>query len=244
MFKKNQTAPASASSVAADPVVTEAYFHNVRTFGQSRTDAAERSAKIAWCVAGAAAVGLTAACIAIAGLTPLKSTEVTAFRVDATTGSVERVYDVRAEKTSIPEASKRYFLWQYVRLREGYAFAEAAATYDSVSLMSSQTVQAQYFEATRGSNKESPQVRLGRDGLAQVTHISTAFLDQGKSDQKLGQVRFVVQETKGGIKQAPRHMVATIGFDFAPGKLSASQILVNPLGFIVTSYHADPEAAQ
>ena len=244
MFNKTQPASIPASSVSADPEVTAAYFRNVRSFGQSEADRERQSRKIAWCVAGAAVVGLTAACIAIAGLTPLKRVEVTAFRVDNASGAVERVYDVRADKASIPEATKRYFLWQYVRLREGYVANEAATTYESVSLMSAPTVQNQYFEATRGSNPDSPQERLGPDGQAVVTHISTAFLDQNKSEPKLAQVRFVVQESKAGIKQPPRHMVATIGFDFAPGKLKASEIIINPLGFIVTSYHADSEAAQ
>ena len=57
-------------------------------------------------------------------------------------------------------------------------------------------------------------------------------------------MRFIQVERKGDVPLPQKRMVATLGFDFAPGQVSASAMNVNPLGFVVTSYRADMEAGQ
>ena len=69
--------------------------------------------------------------------------------------------------------------------------------------------------------------------------MSTSFLGD-----KLAQIRFQQLDRKADVALPPKQLVATIAFDFANGKLSSEAINVNPTGFIVTSYHADPEVAR
>ena len=227
-----------AKPVLADRKVLAAYFAKVASYEANERNRDRRAARAGFlvgligCVIGVLGVGAAAA------LAPLKEVYPLVFRVDQTTGAVERVYDVRGGELNVTDAEKRYFLWQYVRNRQTYTAAEAATNFNAVALLSSPDVQKAYADVFKGTNPNSPQVLLGQDGTASVRWISTSFLGP-----KLAQVRFVQMATKAGSQLPTQRMVATIQFDFAKsGQLSASAINENPLGFLVTSYRADQEA--
>ena len=226
-----------ARPITSDPAVLDAYFAQVASYEADRLRSSRRMARAGFTVGAIGALVGLLGIAAAAALSPLKTVIPLVFRVDNATGVVERVYDVRGGPMETTEASKRYFLWQYVRLRQGYSPAEAQSNFDAVTLMSSPQVQAEYAAWYRGSNPESPQVLLGRDGTAALRWVSTSFLGP-----KLAQIRFVQVERKGDVLLPQKRMVATIGFDFAPGQVSSSTMNVNPLGFVVTSYRADMEA--
>ena len=226
-----------ARPVPDDPALLAAYFQQVESYSADRLRSALRSRRTAWAVAGGSMVLAAAACLAVAALAPLKTVVPVVFRVDNVSGMVDRVYDVRGGELAATEAERRFFLWQYVRHREGYVAAEAQYNFDVVNLMSTADVQQRYAEWFRGSNPQSPQVVLGRAGTSMVSWVSTSFLGS-----KLAQVRYVQQDRKGDQLLPVRRMVATIGFDFARGSTTGSAVNVNPDGFLVTSYHADMEA--
>ncbi|KPF78365.1 hypothetical protein IP88_04195 [alpha proteobacterium AAP81b] len=231
--------PFAARPVAADPATLDAYFAQVRSFEADRLRSAERSRRVAWAVASSAGLVAAAACFAVAALAPLKTVVPLAFRVDNTTGAVERVYDVRGGDMEATEAMRRHFLWEYVRHRQSYSAGEAEANFNAVSLTSSPTVQQLYAAEFRGSNPMSPQVLLGKDGEATVRWLGTSFLSD-----RLAQVRFEQVERKGLIALPPRRLIATIAYDFAPGAVADAAININPLGFVVTSYRADQEVVK
>ena len=242
IFSRQASQPAEAflaRPITSDPALLDAYFLQVASYETSRLRSSQRTAKAGFAVGAIGALIGLFGIAAVAGLTPLKRVEPIVFRVNDTTGIVERVYDVRGGAMQSTEASKRYFLWQYVRLRQNYTLAEAKSNFEGVTLMSSPAVQTEYAAQYRGSNPSSPQVVLGRDGSASLRWVSTSFLGP-----KLAQVRFVQLERKGDTTLPQKHMVATIGYDFAPGEVKASTMNINPLGFIVTSYRADSEVAQ
>ena len=228
-----------AQPVTSDPAVIDAYFRQVSSYSADTNRYYERLARMGLIIG---AIGATIGLLgvgAVATLAPLKTVLPLVFRVDNATGAVERVYDVRGGELAATEASQRYFLWQYVRLRQGYSAPEAEANFGAVALMSSPQVQAEYAAEFRGTNPNSPQVVLGRDGSASLRWISTSFLGP-----KLAQVRFVQIERKGDTTLPMKRMVATIAFDFAPTSVSSAAMNVNPLGFVVTSYRADMEVVQ
>ncbi len=231
--------PFAAQPVPNDPDLLAAYFSQVSSYQVNDARRARRSARVAWSVAVAAGVIAGTACLALAGLTPLKTAVPIVFRVNDTTGMVDRVFDVRGGEMAASEAERRYFLWQYILHRQGYTFTDAQRDFDVVNLMSTADVQQQYTAWFKGSNPQSPQVLLGRNGSSTVNWISTSFLGQ-----KQAQVRFTQQDRKGDALLPLRHMVATITFDFARGDTTGSAINVNPDGFLVTSFHVDQENAQ
>jgi len=228
-----------ARPITADPAVLSAYFTQVASYEADRLRNYRRTAQLGF---GAGVLGLLVAAAGVgaaASLAPLKTVVPLVFRVDNTTGAVEQVYDVRGGELAATEATRRYFLWQYVRHREGYSYAEAQSNFDAVSLMSTPSVQKEYDDGFKISNPVSPQAVLGKDGSATLRWVSTAFLGD-----KLAQVRFELLARKGDVALPPQRLVATIAFDFATNKLSSEAINVNPTGFIVTSYHVDAEAAK
>ena len=226
-----------ARPVPADPELTAAYFRKVASYEANRLRSAERRARLGLVLGAVGVVVGLAGIGTAAALAPLKTVVPLVIRVDNATGAVERVHDVRGGEMAATDATIRYFLWQYVRNRQSYAAAEAPALFDAVALMSAPRVAEEYATAFRGSNPASPQVLLGRDGSATVRWVSTSLLGP-----RLAQIRFVQVERRGGVPLPEKRMVATIGFDFAPGGLPSSALNVNPLGFVVTTYRADMEA--
>lgn len=228
-----------ARPVPADPAAVAAYFEKVRSYEADRLRWAGRTARVGFIVGAAGLLVGLAGMGTVAALVPLKEVVPLVFRVDNATGAVERIYDVEGGQMAASEATTRYFLWQYVRLRHSYSAAEANAAFDAVALMSSPPVQQEWWAYYRGGNPDSPQVQLGRDGSATVRWVSTAMLGP-----RLAQVRFVELARRGEVQLPPKRLVATIAFEFAPTRLSASTLNVNPLGFLVTSYRADAEVPQ
>ena len=228
-----------AQPVAADPRLLDAYFGKVASYAASERQRDRRAARIGFAVG---AVGATIGALGVAAvlaLVPFKTVVPLVFRVDRATGAVERVYDIRGGTMEASEAETRFFLWQYVRLREEFSAPEAEASFDAVLLMSAPDVQQHYAEAFKGTNPQSPQNLLGRDGTATIRWISTSFLGP-----KLAQLRFVTQASKAGVDLPPQRMVATVAFDRVPGQVGAKAMNVNPLGILVTSYRTDMEAPQ
>lgn len=228
-----------ARPVPNDPELVAAYFKQVSSYEGDRLKWAYRMAGIGWTVALGAGIVAGAACFAVAGLTPLKSTELVVLRVDSATGMTDRIYDVRGGEMAASEAEQRHWLWQYVLHRQGYSFAEAERNFDVVNLMSTADVQQQYAAWFKGSNPQSPQVVLGRTGQAALSWVSTSFIGP-----KLAQVRYVLSERKGDLLLPKKNMVATVAFDFSRGPISGSAVNINPRGFLVTSFRIDQENAQ
>lgn len=229
--------------VPADPDTLAAYFAQVRSFEADKARAARRSARLAWTVAAAACGLAGAACLAVAMLAPLKTVVPLVFRVDASTGIVDSVSDLRGGPQTQAEAVTRYFLAQYVRAREGYSHAEAEAQFRAASLLSAPAEQERFAAWFRGSNPQSPQVTLGRGAVSRVTVKSMSLLGP-----KVAQVRFLreVRRTEGTPRPgeaAATHWIATVHFDWSQHAVSNQDRLVNPLGFLVTDYRVDPEAA-
>ncbi len=156
-------------------------------------------------------------------------------RVDSATGVIDEVHQLRAAPQTVNDANARFFLAQYVRLREGYAAPEAHYDFDAVSLMSTAAEQIRYAQDFKGSNPLSPQVVFGKAGFIRVHIESVSVLSHG-----LGQVRFSREEHRDGDQEKMARWVATIGFEWHPDALiSNSDRTVNPLGFQVTDYHID-----
>lgn len=241
-ISKSQPTPTEAfhaRAVPNDPELVAAYFKQVSSYEGDRLKWAYRMTGIAWTVAIGAGIVAGAACFAVAGLTPLKTTETVVLRVDNATGMTDRLYDVPGGEMSASEAEQRHWLWQYLLHRQGYSFAEAQRNFDVVNLMSTPDVQRLYSDWFKGSNPQSPQVILGHNGQAALSWVSTSFIGP-----KLAQVRYVLSERKGDLLLPKKNMVATIGFDFSRGPIGGSAININPRGFLVTSFRADQENAQ
>ena len=214
------------------------HFDRARRFDQDRMVSALRAQRLAWTMAGIASVAVGCCGLALAALVPLKTVEPYVIRVDSSTGIVDVVNALSVDKTTYDEAVTRYFAARYVRARDGYVASEAEESFKTVSLMSTSPEQARFTAIYRGGNPESPQNIYGRTGTAKVTVKAISLITK-----TVVSVRFLRTVAKGEETRTT-HWVATLTFQYSNVPLSATDRLINPLGFVVSEYRADPEVVQ
>jgi type IV secretion system protein VirB8 len=102
-------------------------------------------------------------------------------------------------------------------------------------LLSGSGEQARYAAWYRGSNPESPQVVQGRFGVATVRIKAISLLADNVASVRL------MKESRKGEETRVTHWVSTLTFSYANAPMSSADRLINPLGFLVSEYRADPE---
>ncbi|WP_246252471.1 virB8 family protein [Parasulfitobacter algicola] len=222
-----------------DDAEIKQYLKEARSFDYDLRLRSDRSRRLAWMVAGVSGAIAVAACTAVAMLAPLKTVEPFVIRVDSATGVPEVMTSLSDGQEEYDEAVSKYFLARYVRVREGYSFATREAIFREVQLLSSRDEQAEFSQSYNASNPDSPQFIYGRNGKADVAIRSIAFIGED-----LAQVRFARTVTQRD-ESVRTLWVATVQFNFQSDAIISDQDrLINPLGFIVTDYRADPEVVE
>lgn len=214
----------------------KSYFEKARRFDQDRMIQVERSNRLAWSIAIASAIVAGISILAVASLAPLKTVEPFVVRVDNSTGIVDVVSALSATAGTYDEAVTKYFAAKYVRGREGYVWSEAQENFRTIALLSTQAEQARFAATYRGSNPQSPQNVYGRSATVRINIVSIALINQN-----VASVRYVRSVTRGEEVRTT-HFVATLTYSYANAPMSSTDRLVNPLGFAVSEYRADPEA--
>ncbi len=214
------------------------YFERARRFDQDRLLTTYRSTRTAWCVASVSAVLAACSALAVAALAPLKTIEPFVIRVDNSTGIVDVVSALTSEAGRYDEAVTKFFAARYVRAREGYVASEAEENFKTASLLSTQPEQARFAAVYRGGNPESPQNIYGRAATARITVKAISLISN-----TVASVRYLRTVTKGEEVRTT-HWVATLTFAYVNAPMSTTDRLVNPLGFVVSEYRADPEVIQ
>lgn len=214
----------------------KSYFEKARRFDQDRMVQVERSNRLAWSIAIASAIVAGISILAVASLAPLKTVEPFVVRVDNSTGIVDVVSALSATAGTYDEAVTKYFAAKYVRGREGYVWSEAQENFRTIALLSTQAEQARFAATYRGSNPQSPQNVYGRSATVRINIVSIALINQN-----VASVRYMRSVTRGEEVRTT-HFVATLTYSYANAPMSSTDRLVNPLGFAVSEYRADPEA--
>jgi len=226
------------NELSAAPIPEEhagAFFAQQESLHADYLRARARQSRTAWWVAGCAVVIAVLETTAMATLAPLHQVEWRLIRVDSSTGNIDVVNQLTDAPKSISDANSRYFLGQYVLLREGYAAPEVEHNFKTVSLMSSIAEQNRYADLVRGGNPNSPQVKFGKNGYVRIHVESVSLLGRG-----LGQVRYAREEQLSGGVPHTSQWIATVAYEWRPdAPMSNSDRDLNPLGFQVTDYHAD-----
>ncbi len=212
------------------------YFDSARSWDQERLRGIVRSRRLAWIVAAVAAGLAIAAVGAVVVLTPLKTVVPYVITVDRNTGSAEITTRLTGvEDIPAKEAVSKYFLARYVRLREGWTPAARREIFDTVAILSTPDEQKRWASFFSTDNPRSPQTLYANTTLVAVRINSIAFVNAS-----VAQVRFV-REIVSGTSIDRSNWIATLTFDYASAPLSEADRLLNPLGFQVSSYRADPE---
>ena len=216
----------------------DAYFERAGSWNRDRLQAMRSSQRIAWWVAGGAALIAVIEAGALILLTPLKTVEPYTLLVDRTTGYVQALKPLDPANVAPDTALAQSFLVQYVIAREGFDLATVNASYRKVALFSADRARTSYLSEMQVSNPASPLVSLPRGTVidARVKSISPVGRDTAL-------VRFnTVRTDPNGQARPPQPWIATVRYRWSGEPMKLEDRFVNPLGFQVTSYRRDPEA--
>ena len=216
----------------------EQYQKEVLSWETSRVLELERSRSTAWRVATGSGLAAILAIGAVAGLTPLKTIKPFVVRVDNATGIVDVVSELGNAKTNYDESINKYFVQWYVRYRQAYSAELMEDYYFAVGALSSPIEQRRYLEQIQTSNPESPINLYGKTSRVRIDVKSISFLQPN-----VALIRYTKILEHGAEQPDKTHWAATVTFHYSGTPTSERVRGINPLGFEVTDYRVDPDAA-
>lgn len=216
----------------------EKYLESARTWEYDRMRAAIQSRRVAWGVAGGSCALAIASVAAVVMLTPLKTVEPYVIRVDKTSGEAQIVTALKGpQPRTYDDAVNRYFISQYVRLREGWLNDAARENAYTVMLMSDQAEGGRYLNSVESGNHNAPSNVYGDKGFVSIAIRTISFLSP-----TVAQVRYTKIITMGQNTPIAQNWNAIMTFKFTTAPEHEKDRNLNPLGFQVVNYRSDPEA--
>jgi type IV secretion system protein VirB8 len=223
-------------AVPIDRAGLSEHYRRVQSFQNDRAKASRRTSKILVVVAGVAIVANFGQAWTIASLLPLTKI-VPVYLWARPDGTVDSSVALSRLPATQSQAVVTAALWEYVRLREGYSYDTGQYAYDAVSGMSADAPRTQYQGWFNYPNAQSPQVTVGKKGVIEIQHISSANI--GANVQ---QIRYRRVLTITGQVPSVTTWTATLRFETV-ATLPVGLRLRNPGGVIVTTYQAAEDSA-
>ena len=216
----------------------EQYFADAASWSADVNGSLRASRRTAWRVAAAAAAIAVLEALALALLMPLKTVVPYTITVDRQTGAAALARGIQLGPLSQNDALLQSVLAQYVIARETLDATDLAANYRKVGLWSAGTARTDYLRSMDRRNAGSP-----LNGATASTLIQTTVKQVTVMSPTSALVRFSTDRSDGGGAVTRTDWAAVMQFAFTGGPLSMEDRLINPLGFQVTHYRRDAEAA-
>lgn len=218
---------------------------------KKRTDAAftyetarfleiQKSAGRGWLCAAVFGGAFVISMIALIQLVPLKEKIPYIVEVESATGTAQVLAPVGQER-AVPhsELMDKHFISEYVRARETYEWGTIAGDYNKVRYLSMPAVFDPYSKMFK-NEKTSPDTLYGQKNSVRIELTSITVNPQTDSAVVRYTRRVVSNVTNRPVETSYR--IATIGFEYVPDyRRTEAELLVNPLGFKITSYRTDQE---
>ena len=214
------------------------YFAEAASWSADINGSLRASRRRAWIVAAAAVSVAVLEALALVLLTPLKTVVPYTITVDRQTGAAELARGVGAGPLSQNDALLQSLLAQYVIARETLDATDLAANYRKVGLWSAGAARADYLKLMDRRNPASPLL-----GATAATLVQTTIKQVTVMSPTSALVRFTTDRSDGGGGVTRADWAAVMQFGFTGGALTLDDRLINPLGFQVTHYRRDAEAA-
>lgn len=197
-----------------------------------------KSKKTAWIIAGVA-VGIAALeAIGIASILPLKEVVPFVYRTNTETGVPDLITLMQDKKITGEDAGDKYWLAKFVIARETYQWNVLQDDYNLVGLLSSPSVGAAYASLFEG--KDSLEKTYGKSVEATVKVISA--IPNGNGTGTVRYIKTTKRVDQDNSQAVVERFVATIGYEYRSiSRMKESERLINPFGFQVLSWRADPE---
>ena len=190
-------------------------------------------------IVAAVACALTAlSIIAVMMLTPLKTVEPYMILVDKTTGhseAVRRLVYNEANPLTGQESIVLSEINNYIIARNTYDVMDASRRFLDIRMSTSSDELRRYnAQAARDNNRFNNTTRRLVSIKSIVPNLS----------KKTAQVRYSTTIENGGVQTGTKHWIVTLKYDFVRLDMPIRFRHLNPLGFLVTEYRADPEMLQ
>ena len=213
------------------------HYKQVESFQRERVKSARRTTMVLAAVAGIAIVANLGQAWTIASLLPLTKI-VPVYLWARPDGTIDSSVALSRLPATQSQAVVTAALWEYVRLREGYSYDTAQYGYDAVSGMSADAPRTQYQGWFNYPNAVSPQVTVGKKGVVEIQHISSANIAANVQQIRYRRVLNII-----GQQPIVTTWTATLQFETI-ATLPIALRLRNPGGVIVTSYQAAQDSVQ
>lgn len=188
-------------------------------------------------------VGIAAVCGVLFFTLPLKSVAPFVIQVDEKSGMSEVVTNKTVKEYSANEMLLKFFTMTYISARENYDINSFRGNMETVRVMSSTDVNWAYNLSVSQDNVESPLNVFSDHTNRYVDLVSFSVLSTNEaSSESIVQARVRVREIRSNSGPVEYFEVVTMSCYFEKNlELNEKERLINPLGFIVTSYKADKE---
>jgi type IV secretion system protein VirB8 len=220
-------------------ILKDRQFSEAASWAADRERLRERSHRRAWILTWLFAAVAVVEGLALIGLAPLKTVVPYTILVDRQTGFVTTLDPARPAALGSDEALIRSMLVQYVTAREGFSIATIRPDYRRVMSWSAAGARDSYARRMTAANPENPLSLYPRSATVEVQPKSVSELADGSA-----LVRFDLVQSDGQGQLTPLGLyAAVIRYRFAPRQMTAEERFINPLGFEVSHYRRDAEAA-
>ncbi len=224
-----------ANQAVGDKSQIQKHIDNALSYESDKELMFKRSNKIAWIVAGISTFITLALAMSLVALLPLKEKEPMLLVLDRSTGVIE--YQSKIDPSTVEELDAKpqldkYFVNQYIQLRESYTHQTIQKTYEMTQLLSSDLVAEQYRKEYERADSLDQRLKTG---TAVVQVISITLENIGGED--IATARIKVTETDSKKSDSVKNYSIRLSYEYKPDiELSISNRIDNPVGFFVTSY--------
>lgn len=231
--------------------IDQQYFKEARSWDIQYSERAKKSEKTAWIVAIAAGLTTLAMAFSISIIMPLKTIEPYVVSVDKSTGIVDVISKLDLSSNVINESTQevidKYWINKYLINRESYSWNSLESARQTVGILSTAAVQAEYDRYNNPDiNPKAPVSLYGYDIAANIAIKSLSFIKSeiiDGTERKTALIRIVKTENKGSYVASSNWQV-TLTFSYFNIPTEQSIRYLNPLGFQVLYYRVDPESME
>ena len=227
---------------ALAPVATQdekIYMKEALTWEANQHAQTMKSARLAWWVAGVSALIALASVATLAALFPLKTTVPYVYYVDKTTGDTSVVNALSEREVGYRELNEKHWARNYVIARETYLYTLLQLDYDTVLALSSDDVGQAYAKVYEGDNARDKKLGAGTEERVKIISV---VLPPDQTGKAVVRFELITKRNNGEGALPARSFVATMAYEFKPSMRGREKdLLMNPLGFKVTSYRIDAE---
>lgn len=219
------------------------FFAAARDWEASTRHNEQVNARRAWFVAGGACLVATATSAALAVLAPFHRVVIAQVLVDRATGDARLIQLNDGPTVPRSEIIDKHWLVEYVLARESYHWGVLQTDYDRVLSMTDAGALAPYRQLYHHDNPVSLDKLLGSRTERRVNYTAVTF-PPGETGRAIVHFDRLTLSDNGATVSAPERFIATLAYEYQPATfIKEKRAILNPLGFTVTAYRADPEFA-